>query len=150
MRATPAGITGLCLTVGISLFALYGQESPKPRASVWDGVYTVEQASRGHSLYNDNCFSCHGADLAGDEENPAIAGSEFLTKWNGRTVDDLFEKIQRTMPSGHAGTLSRDATRDILAYILSANAIPAGKAELPQESDKLSQIRLDGSKPAAQ
>ena len=45
--------------------------------------------------------------------------------------------------------LSRDADRDILAYILSVNAIPAGKTELTDQSDKLSQIRMDASKPAA-
>jgi mono/diheme cytochrome c family protein len=150
MRATAAAITSLCLTVGISLFALYGQEAPKPATSVWDGVYTAEQANRGHALYNDKCFGCHAADLGGDEDVPPIAGPEFLAKWNGRTVGDLLDKIQKTMPSGKPGTLSPDVNRDILAYVLSVSAFPAGKAELPQENDKLSQIRIDAAKPAAQ
>jgi mono/diheme cytochrome c family protein len=150
MRATSASVTSLCLTVGISLFALYGQEAPKPPTSVWDGVYTVEQANRGHALYNDKCFGCHAADLGGDEDVPPIAGPEFLAKWKDHTVGELLDKIQKTMPSGKPGTLSPDVNRDILAYMLSVNAFPAGKSDLPQESDKLAQIRIDAAKPAAQ
>jgi mono/diheme cytochrome c family protein len=150
MRVTSAAVTSLCLSIGISLFALYGQEAPKSQISVWDGVYTAEQAAHGQALYNNSCFSCHGADLSGDDEDPPIAGPEFLTKWKGKTADDVFEKIQRTMPSGHANTLPREATRDILAYILSVNSFPAGKTELPMEADKLTQIRMDASKPGAQ
>jgi quinoprotein glucose dehydrogenase len=159
MRAISIPITSLCLIVGVCLFALYGQEAPKPQTSVWDGVYTAEQATHGQSLYNDTCFACHGADLAGTDlagvdpagNNliPPLVGAKFLTKWNGRSLDELFEQIQTKMPSGNPGSLSRDATRDLLAYILSVNTIPAGKTELPQESDKLSQIRMDASKPAA-
>lgn len=159
MRATSVGITSLCLAAGISLFALYGQEAPKTQTSVWDGVYTAEQASHGQSLYNDTCFACHGADLMGSDlagVDPAgnnvirpLAGGKFLTKWNGRSLDELLNKIQTTMPSGNPGALSRDADRDIVAYILSVNAIPAGKTELTDQSDKLSLIRMDASKPGA-
>src|ERR1700677_4631375 len=34
-------------------------------ASVWDGVYTAEQADRGKALYGKQCASCHGAGLDG-------------------------------------------------------------------------------------
>jgi quinoprotein glucose dehydrogenase len=149
MRVTSAAVTSLCLSVGISLFALYGQDARKTQTSVWDGVYTADQAKHGQALYNNSCFSCHGADLSGDDEDPPIAGPEFLAKWNGKTADDLFEKIQRTMPSGHANTLPRESTRDILAYILSQNAFPAGANELPVDPGKLTQIRFDASKPPA-
>ncbi len=158
MRATSMAVAGFSVTVGVSLFALYGQEAPKPQTSVWDGVYTAEQASHGQSLYNDTCFACHGADLAGTDlagvdpagNNliPPLVGSKFLTKWNGKSLDELFEQIQTKMPSGNPGSLSRDANRDILAYILSVNSIPAGKTELSQDSGKLTAIRIDATKPA--
>lgn len=148
------------MAVGVSLFALYGQEAPATKTSVWDGVYTAEQASHGQALYNDTCFACHGADLAGTDlagldangNNviPPLTGTKFLNKWKGRTLDELFTKIQTTMPSGNPGGLSRETNRDILAYILSVNTIPAGKIELTDQSDKLSQIRIDASKPGAQ
>ncbi len=149
MKAALAGVAGFCLAAGISLYASHAQDAPQPQSSVWDGVYTAEQADHGKSLYNDNCMSCHGADLAGTEMSPALTGSEFLTRWNSRTLGALFTTIHDTMPEGNAGTMSPKASRDTLAYILSANGFPVGKTELPQESDKLAQIRIDAAKPAA-
>jgi len=143
-------MTGLCLAVGVSLFVSHAQDAPKTQSSVWDGVYTSEQASHGQSLYNDNCVSCHGPDLAGTEMSPvALAGDTFRAKWNGKTVGALFTKIHDTMPQGNAGGLSVEVYRDTLAYILSANGYPAGKTALPQESDTLAQIRIDATKPDA-
>ena len=40
----------------------------QPTASVWDGVYTEEQAGRGQALYAKECASCHGASLSGGED----------------------------------------------------------------------------------
>ncbi len=157
-RAASIAVAGTCLAFGVTLFALYGQEAPKPQTSVWNGVYTAEEATHGQSLYNDTCFACHGADLAGTDlagvdpagNNliPPLVGTKFLKKWNGKNLDEIFEHIQTQMPSGNPGSLSRDATRDLLAYILSVNAIPSGKTELSQEDDKLTQIRIDASRPA--
>ena len=45
--------------------------------SVWDGVYTDEQAKRGAPLYSQYCASCHGAELTGGEMAPALVGSDF-------------------------------------------------------------------------
>ena len=45
--------------------------------SVWDGVYTDEQAKRGTPLYSQFCASCHGPDLTGGEMAPALAGGDF-------------------------------------------------------------------------
>jgi cytochrome c len=122
-------------------------------------VYTAAQATHGQALYNDTCFACHGADLAGTDiagvdpagNNliPPLVGAKFLNKWNGKNLDEIFEQIQTKMPSGNPGTLSRDATRDLLAYILSVNSFPAGTTELPQQADKLTQIRMDAAKPGA-
>lgn len=148
MKATLVGMTSLCLAAGVSLLVLHAQDAPKQQSSVWDGVYTVEQANHGRSLYNDNCVSCHGPDLAGTEMSPvALTGDKFLSKWNGATVGALFDKIHDTMPAGNAGGLSREVYADTLAYILSVNGFPSGKTELPQQTDKLSQIRIDASKP---
>ena len=40
----------------------------QPAASVWDGVYTEEQAERGQALYAKDAPSCHGAALTGGED----------------------------------------------------------------------------------
>ena len=49
---------------------LNGQEM----RSVWDGVYTAEQAKRGEALYGQHCAACHGGTLLGAEAAPALTG----------------------------------------------------------------------------
>jgi S-disulfanyl-L-cysteine oxidoreductase SoxD len=115
--------------------------------SVWDGVYTEDQAKQGQAVYNQYCSSCHGDSLIGQDAAPALAGGEFLSNWNGLTVGDLFERIRTTMPQNKAGSLTRENNAAIVAYILSACQFPAGKSALPQETEVLRQIRIDASKP---
>ena len=38
--------------------------------TVWDGVYTAEQAKRGAEVYANHCASCHGLALTGGEVCP--------------------------------------------------------------------------------
>ena len=33
--------------------------------SVWDGVYSDAQATRGKTAYSEQCASCHGPELTG-------------------------------------------------------------------------------------
>jgi quinoprotein glucose dehydrogenase len=115
--------------------------------SVWDGVYTKEQAKRGDKLYHGQCASCHGEMLTGGEAAPPLAGGEFLSNWNGLTVGDLFERIRISMPQDHPGRLSRQENADILAYVLSVNKFPAGKTELQQRTEVLKEIRFEATRP---
>jgi len=115
--------------------------------SVWDGVYTKEQAKRGGQLYRAQCAACHGEMLTGGEAAPPLAGGEFLSNWNGLTVGDLFERIRISMPQDHPGRLSRQDNADILSYVLSANKFPAGKTELQRQTEALKEIRLEAAKP---
>jgi quinoprotein glucose dehydrogenase len=117
--------------------------------SVWDGVYTVEQAGRGQGLYFSACASCHGTALSGGESAPPLAGGDFLSNWNGLTVGDLFERIRTTMPADRPGRLSREQNADILAFLLSMNQFPAGQAELERQTEALKQIRLEATRPDA-
>ena len=114
--------------------------------SVWDGVYTAEQARRGQSLYNQHCSSCHGDTLGGGESASALAGAEFLSNWSGLTVGDLFERIRVSMPPDPKARLNRERNADILAHILTVNDFPAGKAELDRETGTLKQIRIEPTK----
>lgn len=52
------------------------QERAESR-SVWDGVYTEEQAKRGETVYGKECSSCHGDLLTGGESAPALTGGVF-------------------------------------------------------------------------
>lgn len=114
--------------------------------SVWDGVFTQEQADRGRPLYNQHCASCHADTLMGGEMSPPLVGGEFLSNWNGLTLGDLFERIRTSMPQNKPGTLSREVNADITAYILSVNKFPVGKTELPHSAEFLRDIRIDSEK----
>jgi mono/diheme cytochrome c family protein len=115
--------------------------------SVWDGVYTSEQATRGATLYANNCASCHGSALNGGESAPPLAGGEFFANWNGLTVGDLFERIRVSMPADNPGKLSHEQDADILAFMLSMNQFPEGKTELEHRTEVLKQILFEATKP---
>ena len=115
--------------------------------SVWDGVYTADQAKRGQQVYTNQCSSCHGSDLTGGESAPALAGPGFLSNWTGLTVGDLFERTRVSMPENNPGTVPRAQLADVIAYLLSANGFPVGKTELDKQAEVLKQIRIDAQAP---
>lgn len=142
---------GLCLgsvLIASSFFALRAQEPAESR-SVWDGVYTEEQAKRGEEVYKKECAACHGAELTGGESAPPVTGGVFQANWNGLTLGDLFDRIRKTMPQGKPGSLTRQQDSDVLAFLLSVNKFPPGKTELYRQSEMLKEIRFETKKPAS-
>lgn len=127
---------------GVLAAVLTAQES----RSLWNGVYTQEQAKRGEVAYGERCARCHGADLTGGDSVPPLAGTEFLSSWNTKTVGDLFDRIRISMPADKPGTLNRQQDSDIVAYVLSVNKFPAGNTELATQNELLKQIRFDAFK----
>jgi S-disulfanyl-L-cysteine oxidoreductase SoxD len=115
--------------------------------TVWDGVYTDEQAKRGEALYSTNCASCHGTDLTGGESAPPLSGIEFFSNWGGLSVGELFERIRVSMPLNRPGRLSREQNADIVSFVLKANRFPAGEAELARQAEVLNLIRLEAYRP---
>jgi hypothetical protein len=109
--------------------------------SVWQGVYTEEQATRGTSEHQNNCTGCHGAEK--------YAGDVFVKNWVGRTVFDLFDLLRTTMPDDNPGGLSAQQYKDIVAYILKTNGVPAGTDSLPSDPEALRLIKID-AKPVKQ
>jgi len=55
------------------------QETVATSRSVWDGVYTEEQAKRGEELYRKECASCHGETLVGGGGAAPLTGGTFLS-----------------------------------------------------------------------
>jgi mono/diheme cytochrome c family protein len=103
--------------------------------SVWQGVYTEEQAARGDVEHQNNCSSCHGTEK--------YAGDAFTKNWVGRTVFDLFDQIKTTMPDDNPGGLSVQQYKDVVAYILKTNGIPAGTDSLPNDAEAMRLLRID-------
>lgn len=135
-----------CLIALAGLVGLISAQSSTER-SVWDGVYTAEQAKLGEALYANNCASCHGSALGGGESAPPLAGGEFFANWNGLTLGDLFDRIRASMPADRPGKLNREQNTDILAFMLTVNQFPSGKTELAHQSELLKQIRFEAEKP---
>jgi mono/diheme cytochrome c family protein len=115
--------------------------------SVWDGVYSADQATKGQASYNSECASCHGDQLNGGEMAPPLAGGEFMSNWNGLTVGDLFERIRTGMPPGVPGKVGREAKVAIVAYILQYNKFPVGTAPMPEQTEGMKQIKIEMTKP---
>jgi mono/diheme cytochrome c family protein len=131
------------LTAAIAAFFLAFALAQSTR----DGVYTDEQAAKGQASYKKACASCHAETLEGSgAATPPLAGPDFTMNWTGQTLDDLFERIQTSMPADHPGTLSRAENAAILAYILKVNKLPSGKTELPSDADALKQIQFEAAK----
>ena len=94
-----------------------------------EGVYTAEQATAGQALYRAQCTGCHGPTLGG-MAGPALRGDTFLKNWSGRTLEELVDKIQKTMPANDPGKLTRTAGDHLVAYMLQAGKFPAGNDAL--------------------
>ncbi len=119
----PVGRWLMAAAGSLFLSLALGAQAPP---TVWDGVYTAEQARRGSGLYQTHCAACHGDSLTGGEAAPALAGDTFNSTWDGVTLGDLFDRIRTTMPQTQPGSLSRAQNSDIIAFILSSGRFPAG------------------------
>ena len=135
--------------IGLSAIGSFHGLAQESR-SVWDGVYTEEQAKRGGELYSQSCSNCHGVGLEGADMSPALVGGAFSSNWDGLTMGELFERIRISMPADRPGTIGRQQIADILAFILSANTFPSGNTELPREVQVLKQIRFEARRPEKQ
>jgi len=105
-----------------------------------NGTFTEEQARRGEVLYIDSCEACHGVDLTGGGIAPGIAGPIFNDNWKNSLMSELFERVQLTMPQHNPGSLTRNQTADILAFVLETNGFPSGASELPTDENSLNAI----------
>ena len=95
--------------------------------TVWDGVYTDEQATRGKQEYANHCQRCHGPELTDTRE---IVGSRFLERWREDRLDTLFNYVRDAMPRQQGRSLQDDTYLDIFTYMLARNGFPAGKEPL--------------------
>ena len=99
------------------------------------GPFTAEQSIAGRTAYQANCESCHLADLAGRNEAPPLAGSNFIGTWGARSTRALISFIQTTMPPGNAGGLGQETYVAIAAFLLDANGTEPGDRPLTSSTD---------------
>jgi S-disulfanyl-L-cysteine oxidoreductase SoxD len=115
------------------------QTSPR---TVWDRVYSDEQAKRGESLYLDECGRCHAETLSGGDFGPPVVGASFWEQWDGKPLTEVFARIRETMPQDNPGRLDASQSADVLAFLMKANGFPSGPAPLGSESASLNTITV--------
>ena len=81
------------------------------------------------------CVGCHPAGTYSSEA--------FKATWSGKSVGDLFDLISETMPKNEPASLSPQEYAQVVAYILKLNGVPAGKTDIPTDSERLKQIRIE-------
>jgi mono/diheme cytochrome c family protein len=116
-----------CAWIVVGWYSMAGDA--RQTRSVAAGVYSAAQVARVQALYKEQCASCHGEALEGTI-GPPMAGDVFLAAWSGRSVAELVDKIHKTMPFNLPGSLSRQQSIDLAAYILQFSKFPAGQTEL--------------------
>jgi len=142
MTALPSTSATLRRAAGIAAFTALVAVIAAPghagqARTVSDRVYANTQATRGQVLYKAQCVMCHGDSLEGIV-GPPLTGTAFLSVWSRRSLAELVDKIEKTMPPTQPGSLARPQAIDLAAYVLNAGKFPAGATELT--SATLSQI----------
>ena len=99
-------------------------------------AYTAQQSNQGKAAYESKCASCHGSSLDNGEFGPPLKGEDFLSRWGGKRVDELYNYISDRMPTNQPGSLTPDEYLNIVAYMLSQSRIPAGSQALTAEAQK--------------
>ena len=111
--------------------------------SIWDGVYTAEQAERGREQFEISCGHCHAEDLRGGD-GPALVGVGFMRNWFEDSLQSLYEQVRYAMPGDLPGSLSEDQAVDLTGFLLAANGVPAGSEPLEPDPELLAGILIFG------
>ena len=128
-----------CLVAASSVLVAQGAASG---GTVWDGLFTQAQSTRGEAAYSRSCAVCHKEDLLGGGPAPALAGEEFFRRWSESTVDDVVQTMRSSMPQEAPNSLDAQVYVDILTYLLKASGSPTGSGELTADRDRLKLIRV--------
>jgi len=122
-----AVIAAVVATAAGAVPGVVGAQTGPARNTLWDGLYTDDQASRGNAVFSATCANCHTLDSQG---NRPLSGKKFWDSYTQKTVGDLFTFIQKNMPNGNGGSLSEKTYADLVALVLKSNGIPAGTTDL--------------------
>lgn len=123
------------LVLGTSVGAQDSAAAATAERSATSGVFSPEQATRGEGVYKTSCQSCHA--------KTEYTGDKFKTSWVSKSAYDIFNVIRTQMPEDNPGALERQEYVDVVAYIFSLNAYPAGTSDLPGDDDGLKKVKID-------
>jgi mono/diheme cytochrome c family protein len=139
---------------------------PLPGKVSPDGYYSLAQATRGRAYFEGSCTVCHtvtpkvvvpglkldpiyaratmvetGGMLLGTRRMiMGLAEPNQLDSWT--SVGAYYERIRLSMPQHHPQGLAPQTYRDIVAFLLQANGLPAGPHDLPADTAKLNALPI--------
>ena len=114
-------------------------------ASAQSGIFTPAQAEHGASIVQQKCGACHGDNLQGGQEAPALRDDAFWSEWDQKTARNLYSRIISTMPPDGPGTLKENEVIDIVAFIVHENGVPPGTKTV-ESANELNSFKLQRSK----
>lgn len=96
----------------------------------------ADDGLRGEQIYQQRCASCHGAKGEGTPEDfpHPLAGK--------RSVEQLSRLIHKTMPSDDPGSVSKDESDRVAAYIYDAFYSPIAQARNQKARIELSRLTV--------
>ena len=77
-----------------------------------------------------------------DADGPELMGKVFLDRWREDKLEPLFTFIKTTHARQSSRQPRRTRLRDVIAFVLEANGLPAGEREL--SADMVGSIQLVG------
>jgi ankyrin repeat protein len=110
--------------------------------TIWDGVFTEQQAQRGQQVYQRACAACHLDGLQGDDVSPALVGQGFLARFTGQSAHEMVQNLRASMPQNAPDSLGDRAYIDLVSYLLKANGSQTGSLELPLDVAELEKIAV--------
>ena len=135
-------------TVAIALIVLIFPVTSAKTNKIRRAFYSEEEAKRGLTEYANYCAKCHLENLGGSGSAPGLVGSAFMRDFY--TVGDFYSKVSMSMPADNVHGLSDATYLDIVAYLLKANGLPAGKKDLKPDVNEMKEMVLsEGSAPTS-
>jgi mono/diheme cytochrome c family protein len=118
----------------LSSLLVAGASAADDPQTILDRVYSVAQAERGEQRFKQSCSACH---TPRDFAEGALAD-----RWSGQTLGDVYDFVSNVMPENDPGGLKPQEYADVLAFILRANAYPAGADDMPAGKDALKKYAI--------
>lgn len=111
--------------------------------TIWDGVFTAEQAIAGGALYTKYCQGCHGKTGRGTPGGPGVTGANLNKAWEETSLLDFYLFAHGNMPPGNAGRIGNEQDYvNIVAYIMEMHGAEPGESKLVWNEDQLSNIYI--------
>ena len=86
-------------------------ESSGDYTTVWNGIFTPDQALRGQEAFDLHCMRCHQSDIDAGNPDARFRGHMFMERWREYDLESLYDFIRLTMPRRDPGKFDRRHVR---------------------------------------